>query len=255
MSALAHLMVLMVVNSFMLFVLIILLVSATHSLFINTTMIEAWEIERHDVLVEKARYLGGFVYGPGGKRIRMKRQEFPYDIGIWSNLVQGMGTKNLLAWFLPFGGEPANETGWDFEVNGFEDENVPWPPPDPDKLPREPVSSQQDAGDPFVHRNGDPEGEVEAFKRRQQEDYQRRGIERDNTHSWGLPAGTKEIPSDEDGDDGYYSEGSEGINKKQHWENSDRLRENGVDEESELIEDDDVPLGELLRRRRVLTKE
>ncbi len=64
-TSLAHLLVLLGTNSLVLFALSILLVTATHSLIVNTTMIESWEIERHEVLVDKARYLGGFVNGPG----------------------------------------------------------------------------------------------------------------------------------------------------------------------------------------------
>lgn len=57
----------------------------------NTTTIESWEIERHETLVRRARVLGGYLEGPAGKRIQIKKQEFPYDIGFWSNIKNGMG--------------------------------------------------------------------------------------------------------------------------------------------------------------------
>lgn len=91
MAQLIHLFLLFVVNSLTLFALFILLVRTLWSLGSNTTTIESWEIERHKTLVRRARVLGGYLDGPGGVRIRIKKQEFPYDIGIWANIKQGMG--------------------------------------------------------------------------------------------------------------------------------------------------------------------
>ena len=86
-----HLFILFVVNSLTLFALFILLIRSLWSLGINTTTIESWEIERHKTLVRRARYFGGSLDGPGGIRINIKKQEFPYDIGIWGNIKAGMG--------------------------------------------------------------------------------------------------------------------------------------------------------------------
>jgi palmitoyltransferase len=231
--AMAHLLVLIIVNSITLFALSILLVRATYSLAINTTMIESWEIERHEALVERARKTGGWVYGSGGQRVRVERQEFPFDIGIWKNLVQGMGTANVVAWFLPFGGGPGIESAASFEVNGFEDESKVWPPPDPDKMPRVQRKVDEDVDVQGV-------GEVEAFRRRQAKDYER----------WGNKEDVEEGRSDE-GDE-YESEYEEGIDGEEGWTNAegDRLRDFGVDEDAELHPDDEIPLGELLRRRK-----
>lgn len=88
---LGHLFVLFVVNSLTVFMLFILLVRTLWSLGANTTTIESWEIERHETLLRRARHYGGYLEGPGGIRVRIKRQEFPYDIGIWSNIREGMG--------------------------------------------------------------------------------------------------------------------------------------------------------------------
>lgn len=79
------------INSLTVFALFILLVRSLWSLVFNTTTIESWEIERHDTLVRRARTLGGYLEGPGGVKVRIKRQEFPYDIGLFSNVGQGMG--------------------------------------------------------------------------------------------------------------------------------------------------------------------
>ncbi|KFX88880.1 hypothetical protein V490_07362 [Pseudogymnoascus sp. VKM F-3557] len=256
--ALAHLIILFATNTLTLFILLILLVSAGNSLAMNTTMIESWVIERHESLANKARYHGGFVHGPGGRRIRIRKQEFPYDIGIWQNLVQGMGTPNVLSWFLPFAGGPDNETGWEFPVNGFEDPDVTWPPPDPDRMAQAPwLREGTDRKEGILH--GDGGDEVQEFRRRQQQDYEKRGLVGRglggrNRQASGAPGSYDWLElSGEEGDGSEYegqdADGSDG------WINSDgdRLRDYGVDEEAELVdweEDDDIPLGELLRRRR-----
>jgi palmitoyltransferase len=259
--ALVHLMILGLVTALLLFALCILLVNATQSLFTNTTMIESWEIERHEALVEKARYLGGYVHGPGGRRIRMKKQEFPYDIGVWKNLVQAMGGDNILAWILPFGGGPENKSGWGpWEENGFEDEGTTWPPVDPDKLPRTPPQIPNERGNSaFIHGDDD---EVQAFKKRQLEDYKRWETMRNNGPRVGLKLKSSTAPvtskhgessEEEDVDEGD-EEWEEGMDGKLGWTNSDgdRLRDYGVDEEAEMIVEDDIPLGELLRRRQTI---
>src|SRR6187402_1478723 len=105
--AMAHLFVLVIVNGVTLFALFILLTRAIYSLATNTTMIESWEIERHEALVDRSRKMGGYVYANGGQKMRVEHQEFPYDIGVWKNLCQGMGTSNVLLWILPFGGGPS----------------------------------------------------------------------------------------------------------------------------------------------------
>lgn len=280
--ALAHLMILTLTTTLVLFALTVLLVTAAYSLATNTTMIETWEIERHDALVEKSRYLGGFLYGPGGRRIKIVKQEFPYDIGIWKNFVQGMGTANVLTWFLPFGGGPSNDSGWDFETNGFEDSDTVWPPVDPDKMPRMPVQPRKE-GDrsAFIHQreNAESEGldEVQAFRRRQAADYRRwEGLRDGNTragarlrtsghdHRNGGFVEEEEVEDEEEyGSDNYeYNEESD---LDEPWTSSDgsRLRDFGVDEDAEMdmalhpeliddpfVDDDDVPLGELIRRRK-----
>ena len=83
----------------MLFALSILLVRTLWSLCSNTTTIESWEIERHETLLRRARHFGGFLDGPDGVKISIVRQEFPYDIGIWNNIAQGMGSRNVSYFF------------------------------------------------------------------------------------------------------------------------------------------------------------
>lgn len=87
----AHLFVLFVVNSLTVFALFILFVRSVWSLGANMTTIESWEIERHKTLLRRAKYFGGYLEGPGGIKVRIRKQEFPYDIGIWANIKAGMG--------------------------------------------------------------------------------------------------------------------------------------------------------------------
>lgn len=91
MTQLVHLFLLLFVNSVTWLGIFILLIRTLGSLFFNTTTIESWEIERHETLVRRARVLGGSLEGPGGVKIAIRKQEFPYDIGFFSNIVQGMG--------------------------------------------------------------------------------------------------------------------------------------------------------------------
>lgn len=92
---LSHLFILIIVNSLSLFGVGIMTLRFGHMFAQNVTTIESWEIERHETLLNRARYLGGMLDGPDGKRIRIKKQEFPYDIGIFANMAQAMGTSNV----------------------------------------------------------------------------------------------------------------------------------------------------------------
>ncbi|OCK77915.1 zf-DHHC-domain-containing protein [Lepidopterella palustris CBS 459.81] len=243
-------------NSITLFALSILLIRNIWCLGANTTTIEGWEIERHKALVRRARYFGGFLNGPDGVRVRIERQEFPYDIGIWQNFKQGMGTGNIFAWFWPFSASPRMDTGLEFEVNGFEDTSVSWPPPDPDRMHRK-VPHGFDREEAFTQPGPDltAEQNIAAFKQRQQVDIQR----------WKTSASSikRRKPfvkrmEDTDGSLEYGSDGSEVEDAEdsgeEGWKNSEgeRLRDFGVDEEVEFYddEDDDIPLSELMRKRK-----
>ena len=111
--------VLSIVNSVTLLALGILLARSIWCLGGNVTTIEGWEVERHETLVYRARKHGGYLDGPDGTKIRIRKQEFPYDIGVYQNIQQGMGGNPLL-WLWPFAATPSNDSGLDFETNGFE---------------------------------------------------------------------------------------------------------------------------------------
>lgn len=114
---LAHLFILVVTNSCILFALTLLLGRTIWGLALNTTTIEGWEIERHHALLRRARVMDGSLDGPNGEKVRIESQEFPWDVGIWSNFCQGMGTWNPVLWVLPFAPSPSVESGLNFEHN------------------------------------------------------------------------------------------------------------------------------------------
>ncbi|KAK5467907.1 Palmitoyltransferase [Exophiala xenobiotica] len=253
---LIHLFILIIVNTLTLFLVSVTFLRTAWGLGGNVTTIESWEIERHSKLLRRARALGGYLDGPDGIRIRIFRHEFPYDIGIWSNIVQGMGTANIIAWFWPFAATPRT-SGLEFGTNGFEDPGTSWPPPDPDRMPR--LERPIDPHDSFSHDHASlsPEEEVMAFKQRQQADFHHRaehyGVKRRKPfhkrfeHENGEPLENDYFTDDDDDDDdGDANSGEEG------WQDSggNRLKDYGVDEEIEFYDEDNVPIAELLRRRR-----
>ncbi|KAL4864897.1 hypothetical protein BDV12DRAFT_158666 [Aspergillus spectabilis] len=247
-AQIGHLFVLFVTNSLTLFVLSILLVRTLWSLGSNTTTIESWEIERHETLLRRARHLGGFLPGPGGINVRISKQEFPYDIGIWSNIKDGMGgSSNVISWFWPLARTPDRSTGLEYEVNGFEDPSVSWPPPDPDRIPL--PSREQESK--FTYETAETTGhiEIEAFNKRQAADLKRRRgpaeVERRKAFHARLDeslSGSSEQSSgaSDDSDSG-----------EEAWRNSEgeRLRDFGVDEEAEFYDEEDIPLAILMQQR------
>jgi palmitoyltransferase len=121
---LACLFFILVANSLICFVVSILLLRSLWALTMNVTTIESWEIERHRVLLRRARALGGYLDGPDGTRIRIVKQEFPYDVGIWTNINEGM-RGNLFTWLFPFARSPGICDGLEFPVNEFEGTLIP----------------------------------------------------------------------------------------------------------------------------------
>ncbi|KAI1825636.1 zf-DHHC-domain-containing protein [Xylaria intraflava] len=144
----------------------ILLATTVKGWLFNTTMIEGWEIERHEAVLQRGGYAeedwwrtsDGDTDAPS--RSMVDPVEFPYDIGFYANMAQAMGTTNPIFWFLPFAGGPriarlpsgtttedllgklsgtkggsANlGVGWFYEENGLNDRDGMWPPIDPEKV-------------------------------------------------------------------------------------------------------------------------
>ena len=203
----------------------------------------------------------------------IKRQEFPYDVGFGRNIAQGMGTANPLSWLNPFAATPDIQSGLAFPTNGFEDENTTWPPPDPDRAYKRPAQALHTTPFTYVEEGLSAQESIAAFRERQVRDAVRRrkpfverveaGLARETgalgdgyEGGGGISDGTMSSDEDDGGDETKAGEG-EG---EEAWRNSEgeRLMDFGVDEEVEFYdeqegeddEDDDVPLGELLARRR-----
>jgi palmitoyltransferase len=279
MFELGHLFATLVVNTITIFCLGILLIRNIWCLAVNTTTIEGWEIERHKTLIRRARHFGGYLEGADGTQIRIKKQEFPYDVGIWANIVLGMGSANPLSWFNPLAATPDLKAGFAYPTNEFEDADVTWPPPDPDRSYRRRTGNTEDTG-AFTYQDStlSPGDTLEAFRARQAEDqvrkrkpFMQRMEQRLEKEKGGQIQGwlagnarNGDVDLDEDafeyGDDA--SEENEDEQRKygdgegegeEGWRNSEgeRLQDFGVDEDVEFYDEqeDEIPLAELLARR------
>lgn len=239
---LLHLFLLIVTNSITLLLVGIMFARGVYMVATNVTTIEGWEIERHEQLLRRARVMGGYLDGPDGIRVKIDRHEFPYDIGIWENIRDNMGTSNILAWFWPFASNIKTD-GTSFETNGFGDPGQSWPPPDPDRMPRAPRPLNSE--DAFTHRHHDltPEQEMQAFRQRQQTDLARRRPFRNRF----------DVDTDEPLGDDFLESGDEEVSGEEGWADSggNRLEDYGVEKDVEFYDEyeDDVPIAELLRQR------
>ena len=245
---LAHLFALIVFNSLTLFMVGIMFLRAVYTLATNVTTIEGWEVERHEQLLRRARVMGGFLDGPDGIRIKIDRHEFPYDIGIWQNIRDGMGTSNIFAWIWPLSFSIRTD-GLSFETNGFEEPGQTWPPPDPDRMPR--VSHEEAARDAFTYREDlTAAEEIRAFRERQAADMGRqealKGPQRRKPFRDRFDASTQEPTNDD-----YLRDDANEMSGEEGWQDSEgnRLKDYGVEEDVEFYDEDDIPIAELLRRR------
>lgn len=249
-TQLVSLLLLLMLNSLTLFLVSVTFFRTLWGLGGGVTTIESWEIERHEQLLRRARVLGGYLDGPDGIRVKIVRQEFPYDIGIWSNIAQGMGSSNPLAWFWPFSQTPTTD-GLSFEENGFEDPGLTWPPPDPDRMPRASRTSNMIEDPFFISEESSPAEEILAFKKRQQADFESRadhyGVKRRRPFHERFEQST--LDATEDTSRERHEDESSG---EEGWQDTggNRLKDFGVDEDVEFYDEDDIPIAELLRRRK-----
>ena len=257
----------------------VLLFSTTKGWVLNSTMIEDWEVERHDAVLSRLSDTDDdspdFWGADGHSGIlasQLSRIEFPYDLGIFANMAQAMGSRNPLLWVFPLAGGPVinNSTpgkgpGWEWEENGFNDLPGMWPPPDPEKLRRAHSGWPGAAG--RLRADGDggaygaqgesPEETKAAFAQRQLADVRRqRALLRARAERSGILAeleevddhiggetypdgdasgdGNAEADAEEDADSQCAAEGYEWVGAPA-WTNSegDTLWDYGVDEAAE----------------------
>ncbi|KAF4121741.1 palmitoyltransferase [Geosmithia morbida] len=257
--ALVSLSAISVVGFFTSVALFIMLVTTAKSWLTNQTTIEGWEVDRHEAIAERGGRDWWDITGPNGKPIRFEKIEFPYDIGFFANMAQAMGTSNILWWFFPFAsnpkiGEDGTGSGWTWEENGFNRMKGMWPPLDPEKIRRANRTwpgARRDYAAELKELDIGPEERKEAFRQRQEQDLERRKK---------LVAELEEVDSnfefvngsDSDDDDHSDNDDNRGFDGAPGWTNSDgeRLRDYGVDEEAEDLADDNIPLAELIRRRK-----
>ncbi|CAM1510134.1 Fc.00g004690.m01.CDS01 [Cosmosporella sp. VM-42] len=258
-AGLISLSVLSIVCFFTSLALGIMLTTTLRGWLFNLTMIEGWELERHEAIADRGGRDWWDVVGPNGEKFRFEKLEFPYDIGFFANMSQAMGTSNVLLWLWPLAGHPriskdGKGTGWEWEENGFNRIEGLWPPPDPEKVRKAQrgwPAARRDFGEELRRAQLSPEQEKAEFRKRQQDDERRRHrlmAELEETDDYDMMYE----------DDDVYEAGVDG---NPGWTNTDgeRLRDFGVDDESDEVpvefQDEDVPIAELIRRRKVLQKD
>ncbi|KAL9129815.1 MAG: hypothetical protein Q9217_001852 [Psora testacea] len=235
---LISLFILLLTNSVTLLAIGLLLARNTWILGANVTTIEGWEIERHKTLVRRARGRGGYLDGPDGAKVKLTKQEFPYDIGIMRNISQGMGGPPL-SWLWPLARTPSNDSGLAFETNEFS--GALWPPPDPDKMPRRRFSYQDRTAFTRDLDGMTTQEQVVAFHRRQEEDLKR--------FDGGASSAIRPPVAGRQG-----TESNQTRNLGGHvWRNpeGETLDNFGVDQDVDFYDEDDIPLGELKERKRI----
>ena len=118
-------------------------------------------------------------------------------------------------------------------------------------MPRAPRSTEAQDAFTFQHDGLSPEDEIQAFRARQQADIQRRdmqnGVLRRKRFGDRYDRNTNSPVEDD-----YLEDEDEVLSGEEGWEDSDgnRLRDFGVEEDLEFYDEDDIPVAELLRRRR-----
>ena len=128
-----------------------------------------------------------------------------------------------------------------------------WPPPDPDRIP---VSKNYTSYIPAFTHVGDSvstQDHVDAFRRRQHEDLKRFDQGASNVirrQPFRKRYGTPEKPYEPLN---HLSAGADDSGSgEEGWRDNDgdRLDDFGVDEDAEFYDEDDIPLAELIRKRR-----
>lgn len=178
-----------------------------------------------------------------------------------------MGTWNLLAWGWPFAASPSVSSGLVYEHNEIDDPSKPWPPPDPDRIYRAPRAPLQ--GDGFTQSM-----DIDDFRKRQEADLQRHNgehvVRRRPFHERYAHLAQPERAGDDyyDNDEDAIATDSEADEEIQSpetlnqqatadegeeaWRNKEgeRLADFGLDEDAEFYDEDNLPLAEIMRRRK-----
>jgi palmitoyltransferase len=121
-----------------------------------------------------------------------------------------------------------------------------WPPPDPDRMPRPKTKFKLE--ETATLSSGFSAEDIEAFRQRQQQDYERRLQQntirrRQVFHKRFDASRSDDIKHLADRDIGENEEGEESWRTRE----GDRLADYGVDEEIEFYDEEDVPLAQLVK--------
>ena len=127
-----------------------------------------------------------------------------------------------------------------------------WPPPDPDRIARHVEKPGNPCAFTYQGESSSTEKYMEAFHQRQNRDF-KRFISEPNSSSHRRPFRERYRGREPDGSSELSPlTASDQEGGEEEWQNSEgeRLKDYGVDEETEFYQEDDLPLAELLRRRR-----
>lgn len=138
----------------------------------------------------------------------------------------------------------------------YTDPNTSWPPPDPDRMPRRQYNLA-DHDEPFTDTEKASNINIQAFRERQQRDHLR--FSNDNHYNGnteirqrGTFARSSGMWSDISGDEDHARGGEDEHHHQRddEWRDADgdRLNDFGVDEEAEYIDEDDMPLSEIMKK-------
>lgn len=269
---LIHLTLLMLVGVITEFALLVMLVSTGKSWVVNTTMIESWEIEKHEALLSRGQAGCMTCPHPNDEASDFEEDhcpeqiEFPYDVGFFANMAQAMGSNIPLLWFLPIFGSTTeldtdqSKPGWSWPENGFNDQYGMWPPVDPEKQRRDRALYGAEADAERLrefeetHKDISDEQMKAAFRARQEADIARQkarllaeleeveGYDIVETDGWTNANGEK--LADYGVEDDTDSPGPE-----------ERLVDDGPQVIEIAEEEEDIPLGEIIRRRKARAQE
>lgn len=140
------------------------------------------------------------------------------------------------------------------QISDHLDPSVSWPPPDPDRIPL-PAGPLPSDDSELLKTYSSAREEIEEFRRRQAEDFKRtRPFSEIQRRKRFHERYKQQEDRDDDDDDErgprpiYGDESDEG---EESWRNAEgeRLRDFGVDEDAEFYDEDDVPLGVLMKQR------
>jgi palmitoyltransferase len=136
-----------------------------------------------------------------------------------------------------------------YETNGFEDPVIGWPPPDPDRMPRPPRNYDDKAA--LTYRQNYDDGDIVAFRLRQQED-----LKRFNQNESAMRKRQQFHQRYDPSDNTIEKDLAPGEEGEESWRNAEgeRLADFGVDEDVEFYDEENIPLAELIQRRKVSGK-